>query len=94
MRRGERALVEARRGLVEQRDERGVHERDLEAPRPRRVRSAASTPTAACSPQTRSMTAAPDLQRRAVRLAGDVHEPADRLEQQVVARQVARRRTR
>ena len=35
-----------------------------------------------------------DLQRRPVGLAGDVHEPADRLEQQVVAGQVVRRRTR
>jgi hypothetical protein len=48
-------------------------------------------PAAAYSPQTMSIRAAAGLQRAAVvtRLAGDRHEPAHRLQEQVVARECA-----
>ena len=81
-----------RRALV---DQRAQQRRRAGRPRPagprrsrRGARSAARIPTVANSPASTSTSATPDLLRLAVRLAGDAHQPAERLHQQVVAGQL------
>ena len=85
------AGVEMRRGLVEQRRERAVHQRDLDAlsvpAALARLQRGERSPSSAYSPQIMSIERGADLQRPAVGLAGDRHQPAHRLEQQVVAGQ-------
>ena len=87
---GGRAGGERAGRLVGERGEQGAEQVHVDwSPRPvaSLVRSASRMPENAFSPVSTSTSATPDLRRRAVRLAGDAHQAADRLHQQVVARQ-------
>ena len=83
-----RALVEQRRRArsPSARPRRGGRGRCARA-RPARP----GCPSTASRPQTRSTTAAPTFSGRPSGLAGDAHQPAHRLQQEVVAGQPARR---